>query len=86
MVSWKDYEKFLKHDGWVLIQSKSRRDKWYEKRLPDGTLWETRVSKGTGELGKNFLASILKNQAHCSKTYFNKVKNSRPKDEWERFM
>ncbi|EGO5243406.1 hypothetical protein E0T48_002724 [Enterococcus faecalis] len=80
MPSWKELERFLKNDGWSHITNKSGRDKWYEKRLANGDLLQSRVSKGSGEIGKTQFKVILKQQLKCNLTYFNKVKNKRPKD------
>lgn len=84
MPSWKDLERFLKNDGWKYLSSKSGRDNWYEKRLDNGELWQSRVSKSSGEIGKNQFKTILKQQLHCNQAYFNKVKNKKPKSS-ERF-
>lgn len=69
MASWKDLRRFLENDGWVL--KRHGRDDIYEKVLSDGRILRTRVSKGTGEIGKGLFARILKQQLEVDKEYFN---------------
>lgn len=85
MPSWKDLEKFLKNDGWEYQKSISHTDRWYIKKI-DGIERRTRVSKGSSEIGPSLFNHILKNQVFASKTYFNKVKNKKAKDDWNRYM
>jgi len=73
MPSWKDYERFLKHDGWEYLPQNSGTDKAYRKILSDGSVLRTRVSKSSKEIGSGLFASILKNQVLASKAYFTKV-------------
>jgi hypothetical protein len=73
MPSWKDYERFLKHDGWIYRPQNSGSDKVYVKILDTGEILWTRVSKGSGEIGKGLFAAILKHQAKVSKEYFSKA-------------
>jgi hypothetical protein len=73
MPSWKDYERFLKHDGWTYRPNNSGSDKSYTKVLSSGSILWTRVSKSSAEIGSGLFAAILKNQAQASKEYFNKV-------------
>ena len=73
MPSWKDYERFLLHDGWEYIPKNSGTDKSYLKIFSNGDIRRTRVSKSSKEIGKNLFAEILKNQVFASKAYFAKV-------------
>ncbi|MDR0311719.1 MAG: type II toxin-antitoxin system HicA family toxin [Acidobacteriota bacterium] len=73
MPSWKDYERFLLHDGWEYVPGNSGTDRFYRKVFSDGEVRRTRVSKSSKEIGKNLFAEILKNQARASKEYFAKV-------------
>ena len=73
MPSWKDYERFLLHDGWEYLPKNSGTDKSYIKYFSNGDIRRTRVSKSSKEIGKNLFAEILKNQVCASKTYFAKV-------------
>jgi predicted RNA binding protein YcfA (HicA-like mRNA interferase family) len=77
MPSWKDYERFLKNDGWKLLLRNSGVDRTYLKQLLNGVVLRTRVSKSSKEIGRGLFASILKNQVGASKEYFNKVLASR---------
>jgi len=73
MPSWKDLERFLKNDGWEHRPNNSGRDKTYTKMLSSGEILWTRVSKGSGEIGKGLFAAILKHQLKASPEYFNRV-------------
>ena len=73
MPSWKDFERFLMHDGWEYIQKNSGTDKYYIKNFSNRDIRRTRVSKSSKEIGKNLFAQILKNQVCASKSYFSKV-------------
>jgi len=73
MPSWKDYERFLIHDGWEYTPKNSSTDKFYIKVFSNGDIRRTRVSKSSKEIGKNLFAEILKNQVYASKVYFAKV-------------
>lgn len=70
MASWKDLRRFLEHDGWTSVRHGSR-DDIYEKVLSNGEILRTRVSKGTGEIGKGLFNRILKQQLRVDKEYFN---------------
>ncbi|HEY0828843.1 MAG TPA: type II toxin-antitoxin system HicA family toxin [Bacilli bacterium] len=73
MSSWKDLKSFCERDGWEMIKKGS--DHWrYRKVMPDGSVKYTRVSHGTGEIGKELFARILKEQLQVTKEYFNSVK------------
>jgi hypothetical protein len=73
MPSWKELERFLKHDGWEYRPKNSGRDKTYTKMLPSGEILWSRVSKGSGQIGKGLFAAILKHQLKASPEYFNQV-------------
>ena len=77
MPSWKDLERFLKHDGWEYRHKNSSRDKTYTKILSNGEILWTRVSKSSDEIGKGLFASILKHQLKASAEYFNRVLSSK---------
>jgi hypothetical protein len=88
MPTWRDYERFLKHDGWEFRPQNSGVDKSYTKTLKTGAILWTRVSKGSSEIGKGLFGAILKHQAQASKEYFNKVLSSskhssdNPENRW----
>jgi len=73
MPSWKDLERFLRHDAWEYQPRNSGTDKSYSKMLRNGEILWTRVSKGSGEIGTALFAAILKHQLKASKAYFNSV-------------
>jgi len=73
MPSWRDLERFCRHDGWEHLPQNSGRDMSYTKMLSDGEILWTRVSKSTGEIGKGLFSAILKNQLKVSAEYFNRV-------------
>ena len=77
MASWKDLRRFLENDGWIFVRS--GRDDIYIKELDDGTILRTRVSKGTGEIGKGLFSRILKQQLKVDKDYFNEKLHSKKK-------
>ena len=78
MPSWKDLNKFLINDNWIYEPRKSGTDKHYKKRLSNGSILVTRVSRGTGEISSGLFSKILKSM-ECSKSYFNKVLANRRK-------
>ena len=73
MPKWKDLKRFLINDHWSHVQSRSGTDEAYQKTLSDGTFLETRVSRGSKEIGSGLFAKILKTQLKVSKEYFNRV-------------
>lgn len=56
--SWKEVERILLRDGWVLVRS--GKHKIYEKALSDGRLLRTSLSHGSGEIPSVVLRKILK--------------------------
>ena len=73
MPSWKELERFLRHDGWEYRPQNSSRDRVFTKMLSTGEILWTRVSRGTGEIGSGLFSAILKNQLKASPEYFNRV-------------
>lgn len=72
MPSWKDYEGWLKRNGWTKVRETGR-DKIYEKIESDGTIRRTAVSKGTGEIGKGLFRRILKLQIGIDKEEYDRL-------------
>ncbi|MCL2637604.1 MAG: type II toxin-antitoxin system HicA family toxin [Oscillospiraceae bacterium] len=70
MPSWRDLKRFCDRDDWELYKDTDHY--FYRKRKEDGMLHTTKVSKGTGEIGKRLWQEILKKQLQVSKEYFNK--------------
>lgn len=69
MPSWRDLRRFVENDGWTFVREGV--DSIYTKQLADGNILRTRVSKGSGEIGKALFARILKQQLKVTKEYFN---------------
>lgn len=70
MPSWHDLKRFCERDEWELYK---KTDHWYfQKLMPDGVLKRTKVSMGTGKIGKNLWREILNKQLQVSLEYFNK--------------
>ena len=74
MPNWRDLRRFLENDGWTYVRDAV--DSIYTKRLDDGTILRTRVSKGTGEIGKALFARILKQQLKVTKLFIKGDKSS----------
>lgn len=69
MPSWKDLRRFCERDGWELYK---KTDHYYfRKVMDDGTIKRTKVSMGTGEIGKKLWKEILRRQLQVSEEYFN---------------
>ena len=69
MPSWRDLKRFCDRDGWELYKNTDHY--FYSKIDENGKIRLTKVSRGTGEIGKNMWNDILKNQLHVTKEYFN---------------
>lgn len=70
MPSWKDVKRFCEHDGWELYKDTDHY--YFRKWMNDGELKLTKVSKGTGEIGKALFRRILKDQLQVTLEFFNK--------------
>jgi len=73
MPTWRELERFCRHEGWEYRPQNSGCDMCYTKVLRNGEVLWTRVSKSSGEIGKGLFAAILKNQLKVSLQYFNRV-------------
>ena len=71
MPSWRDLKRFCERDGWKLYKDTDHY--FYEKKIEDGIIKRTKVSKGTGEINGRLWNEILKKQLQVSKEYFNKM-------------
>jgi hypothetical protein len=69
MPSWRDLRRFCKQDGWELYKSTDHY--YYRKDSLGGTPKYTKVSRGTGEIGRGLWKEILTNQLQVTKEYFN---------------
>jgi len=72
MPSWGDLESWLKRNGWTKVRE--GRDTIYEKIEANGNVRRTRVSKGTGEIGKGLFRRILKQQRGIDKEEYDRLK------------
>ena len=68
MPSWKELKRFCDRDGWELYKETDHY--FYRKRMTDGTLKRTKVSKGTGEIPKQLWKQILKKQLQMQAIVF----------------
>ena len=78
MPSWKDYERFLQHDGWEYISKNSGTDKFYIKIFSGGRIvlgddnrrWDGHAAADQIPAFWSFrgLASISTNKASCDRT------------------
>jgi hypothetical protein len=67
--SWKDLRRFCETDGWELFKRTDH--DFFRKRMPDGALKITKVSRGSGEIGPQLWRSILRKQLQVTQEYFN---------------
>ena len=69
MPSWRELKRFCERDGWVLYKDTDHY--YYRKTDGDGSIRQTKVSRGSGEVSKNLWKEILSHQLHVTKEYFN---------------
>lgn len=69
MPNWKELKRFCENDDWD--KYKETDHDYYRKRMPDGTLKRTKVSRGSGQIKGNLWETILKKQLKVTKEYFN---------------
>ena len=69
MPTWKELKRFCERDGWELYKDTDHF--FYRKRLEDGTILRTKVSKGSGEIMKHLWHEIRGKQLHISQEEFN---------------
>lgn len=70
MATWKELKRFCEKDNWTLYKDSDHY--YYRKILDNGDILRTKVSKGTGEIGKDLFKKILKHQLRITKEEFNK--------------
>lgn len=70
MPSWKELKRYCENDGWILYKETDHF--YYRKTLDDGSILRTKVSMGSGEIGKHLFQEILKRQLKTTKEEFNK--------------
>ena len=69
MPSWRDLKRFCEHDGWELYKNTDHY--YYRKPDDEGVPRKTKVSRGTGDIGRGLWRDILYNQLRVTKEYFN---------------
>ncbi|MBP7223449.1 MAG: type II toxin-antitoxin system HicA family toxin [Sedimentibacter sp.] len=69
MPGWKELKRFCENDGWELYK---KTDHYFYRKVDNtGNIRRTKVSMGSGEIGKVLFAAILKRQLCVTKEYFN---------------
>lgn len=71
MPSWRELKRFCERDKWELYKDTDHY--YYRKKMDDGSLKRTKVSKGAGEIPKGLWKHILKKQLQVDEEYFNKM-------------
>lgn len=71
MPSWSDLKRFCEKDGWELYKNTDHF--FYRKKMPDGVIKRTKVSRGRGEIKGNLWNEILKKQLQVTMEEFNKT-------------
>lgn len=78
----KDLRRFCDLDGWEKTEATSPDHDRYRKRLPDGTLLRTKVSRGRGPIVRNpgLWAKVWRHQLHLEseEEFWNALKGRRP--------
>lgn len=69
MPRWKELKRFCERDDWELYKETDHY--FFRKRMEDGTLKLTKVSKGSGEIHPAMWKMILKRQLQVTQEYFN---------------
>jgi len=72
MPSWKELKRFCEHDGWHLYKDTDHY--FYRKDDDQGNPRFTKVSKGSGEIGRYLWKNILNRQLQVTIEYFNSKK------------
>lgn len=73
MPTWKEIERFCRRDGWEEHKTKTHHI-YFRKRLTNGDIKRTKVSRGTGEVKGHLWKEILKKQLQVTEEYFNRIK------------
>ena len=69
MPKWKELKRFCDNDGWEMYKKTDHY--YYRKRLEDGTILYTKVSKGSGEIHEKMWKRIRSQQLCVTQEYFN---------------
>ena len=69
MPKWRDLKRYCEGDGWELYKNT---DHYYYREIgPDGKLYRTKVSRGSGEIPAGLWKRILKQQLEITQEEFN---------------
>jgi hypothetical protein len=71
MPSWRELKRFCDRDKWELYKTTDHY--FYRKRLDDGSILFTKVSMGSGQIGKKLWTEILKRQLKTDQETFNRM-------------
>ena len=71
MPNWRELKRFCERDGWELYKETDHY--FFQKDDGNGTHKRTKVSKGTGEIGKHLWREILNRQLQVTQEYFNRI-------------
>lgn len=69
MARWKELERYCYNDGWECYKENDHI--YFRKKLPDGTILRTKVSRGSGEIPNGLFKNILSKQLRITKEEFN---------------
>ncbi len=69
MPRWKELKRFCDNDGWELYKETDHY--YYRKRMQDGNILYTKVSKGSGEIHHKMWLNIRNHQLKVTQEYFN---------------
>ena len=69
MPSWKELKRFCDRDHWELYKETDHY--YYRKKNNDGTVYYTKVSKGSGQIHQHLWQRIRNQQLHVTQEYFN---------------
>ncbi len=69
MPRWKELKRFCDNDNWELYKDTDHY--YYRKKLDDGTVLYTKVSKGSGEIHHRLWLRIRNHQLKVTQEYFN---------------
>ena len=73
MPSWREIERFCRRDGWEEYKKKGHHI-YFLKKMEDGSVKRTRVSRGTGEVKGHLWKEIMNKQLQVTQEEFNEKK------------
>ncbi|WP_105614745.1 hypothetical protein [Vallitalea okinawensis] len=72
MPTWKELKRFYERDNWELYKNTDHY--FFRKRMSNGELKRTKVSRGSKEIPRNLWEEILRRQLKVTEEYFNSTK------------